>query len=208
MATIETKSRLIFEDDLLVLGEDVNAEVIDGELVIMPAAKPDHGLYGSRVNTFFTVYLSIHPVGRAFSDQTAYITKLGPRGSIKDSLVPDVSYVSFERLPADTPLDVMLRIAPDIAIEIISDSEKPDDIFSKTQRYLAFGVRQVWLLFHVDHKIRVCTPDQPLGTVYGMDDILTAGDVLPGFAVPVRAIYDLHDNALLAETIRTLMEPT
>jgi Uma2 family endonuclease len=57
------------------------------------------------------------------------------------SLVPDVAYYSFERLPRDLDDDARERprIAPDIAVEIISRSDRESSLAKKVELYLRHG---------------------------------------------------------------------
>jgi Uma2 family endonuclease len=61
------------------------------------------------------------------------------------SLVPDVSYVSFERLPLDLPDDARERprLAPDIAVEILSPRDSRRRLAEKIALYLRHGSRVV-----------------------------------------------------------------
>jgi Uma2 family endonuclease len=61
------------------------------------------------------------------------------------SLVPDVSYFSFERLPWDLPDDARERprIAPDVAVEIHSPGDRRRTTREKIGLYLAHGSRAV-----------------------------------------------------------------
>jgi Uma2 family endonuclease len=65
-------------------------------------------------------------------------------GAPSSSLVPDVAYVSFDRIPkypreaAEQP-----TIAPDIAVEILSPDDRPRDVQEKIALYLAYGTLQV-----------------------------------------------------------------
>lgn len=204
---VVVKTKPIFEEDLLALGEDVNAEVVDGELIIMSPTKVDHGEYAVAISTLIKIFLGSRKIGRVLGDQVTYITQENPDGSIRGSPVPDVSYISHQRMPADSPRNVLSRIAPEIAIEIISPSESKRNIFSKVREYLDFGVQQVWLVFHTDQQIQVCTPDNPLGKTYGINDTLPGGDALPGFSVPVKAILDLEDTDFYHQTTQALMNP-
>jgi Uma2 family endonuclease len=61
------------------------------------------------------------------------------------SLVPDVAYVSFERLPIDLPDDARERprLAPDIAVEILSPGDSRRTLAKKIALYLEHGSRVV-----------------------------------------------------------------
>jgi Uma2 family endonuclease len=64
---------------------------------------------------------------------------------LPSSLVPDVAYVSFERLPRDLPSDARERprIAPDIATEIVSPTDSKRTLEEKIDLYLRHGSRVV-----------------------------------------------------------------
>jgi len=136
---------------------------------------------------------------------TTYKLKVDEEGSIRGARVPDASFVSFERLPADAPLDVMLALAPDLAVAIISESEAYTDVLDKTNEYLDCGVSQVWLVIPRRREVRVFTAEDRAGTILTERDTLTGGDLLPGFDVPVKAIFDHANAALHVEALRRLM---
>ena len=54
-------------------------------------------------------------------------------------------------------------------------------------------------------EVRVFSPGNRAGAIFGMDDTLPGSDLLPGFAVPVRAIFEDSNAALHIEVIRQLM---
>ena len=78
--------------------------------------------------------------------------------------------------------------APDLAIEIASPSDKPDDLARKAQQYLAAGARAVWVLY----------PEARLAYLYRRGERIEVRDdsqsldnpeLLPGFGVPLSAIF-------------------
>lgn len=63
------------------------------------------------------------------------------------SLLPDVSYMSFERLPRSMDDQFQRpRIAPDIAIEILSPDDRPSRVERKVETYLEYGATLVLVL--------------------------------------------------------------
>ena len=201
---VQTKG--ITEEEYLALGSDVNAEVINGELVIMSPNEAQHGQYSGTIYSFVRAFVTSRKLGWAFNDGTTYILRENPDHSLKDSKVPDVSYVSYDRLPADASLKQLLRLAPNLAVEVISPPEKARDVVAKTEFYLEHEVDQVWLVFPDEQEIRVCILDHPLGKSFGIDDTLIVGDILPGFSVPMRAIFDEQDQHLFVETLQALLK--
>ena len=60
----------------------------------------------------------------------------------------------------------------------------------KADLYLRNGTQLVWLVFPDDERVEVHSADGSV-TRLGIDDTLTGGDVLPGFAMPLRRLFDL-----------------
>src|SRR5579864_4467968 len=78
---------------------------------------------------------------------TEWRFQVQPPGEIRRSLVPDVAYISYERMPleelerAGAPL-----IAPDVVVEIHSPGDHQNDIDEKVRVYLAAGTIAVFLV--------------------------------------------------------------
>lgn len=102
---------------------------------------------------------------------------------------PDLSFVRFGRFPNEKIPKGRMRLAPDLALEVISPSDKADDVQTKLIEYLRAGVRLVWFAYTPTKTIWAYRPD---GTarVYFETDTLTGEDVLPGFAVPVAELFE------------------
>jgi len=155
-------------------------ELIAGELVEkMPSAQP------SALALIIAFYLMqlIRPQGLGYvtGSDGGYLM---PDGSI---LIPDVGFISKARLPV-LPERGEAPIAPDLAVEVMSPTDRKRDLRSKAVRYLANGVRLVWLVFPAERVIEVYPID---GDVIALTDAdtLTGGDVLPDFSVPVSAVF-------------------
>jgi Uma2 family endonuclease len=106
----------------------------------------------------------------------------------ESDVVPDAAFVRVERLPSDAEIEKRVEIAPDIAVEVASPTDRIGDVSRKVMRYLAAGSRYVWL---VDPASRTVTVYEPGGQarVLGLNDELTGGDVIPGFRIPVASIF-------------------
>jgi len=78
--------------------------------------------------------------------------------------------------------------APDLAIEVLSPDDRPGYVREKVAEWLEAGARAVWV---VDPRIRTVTVHQPRRKPkrLGEDDTLRGGAVLPGFELPVAAIF-------------------
>lgn len=195
----------ITEADLLALG-DVRAEVIDGEMVIdMTPNKMDHTLYGLQMGTYLNIFVRLRNLGWVGGDMTAFKLDENTEAGIKGALVPDVYFISYARLPPDADIAILPTFAPDLAVEIISESETHTNVLRKVGEYLSHGTSQVWHVIPSLRQVHVFGPANRAGVILGDADTLTGGEMLPGLAIPVRALFDLADAALHAETLRSLM---
>ena len=102
--------------------------------------------------------------------------------------VPDVAFVSWDRLPDRRRPEGFLPIAPDLAAEVVSPHNRADDINEKVHDYLEAGTRLVWVLWPRRRMITVYELDKDLREL-GPDDFLDGGDVLPGFRVRVAKLF-------------------
>ena len=101
---------------------------------------------------------------------------------------PDVAFVAAERLPPPEEREGTLRLAPDLAVEVVSPWDRMPEVRAKVQEYLAARTRLVWV---VEPRRRTITVHAADGTVreLGEGDVLDGGDVLPGFRLPVADIF-------------------
>jgi Uma2 family endonuclease len=103
------------------------------------------------------------------------------------AVAPDVVWVSAARLPLLLAADGKLHGAPDLAIEILSPGEATErrDRQTKLDDYWQYGVGEHWI---VDWRRRVVQDMLALGQTLQADDRI-ASPLLPGLAVPVKALF-------------------
>ena len=77
---------------------------------------------------------------------------------------------------------------PDLAVKIKSPTDTITEMRETAAYYVANGSRLVWLVYPNYRLVEVYRPEADV-EILGEDDTLTGGDVLPGFALPVRAIF-------------------
>ena len=95
--------------------------------------------------------------------------------------IPDVAFISWDRLPGRRrPL--VPPVAPDLAVEVLSEGNTESEMERKRRDYFGAGVRLVWIADPVARTVRVFTgPDAE--TTLTRADTLDGGDVLPGFTL-------------------------
>jgi len=111
-----------------------------------------------------------------------------PPGEISRTLVPDVAYLSYDRMPFDEQDATEIpRIAPDVVVEVRSPGDRQEDIDEKIRVYLAAGTTVIFL---VDPDEKTVTMRDARGArVVGYDGIVEH-PALPGFTLPARRLFD------------------
>lgn len=140
-------------------------ELVDGELISSPSATLAHALTRDRIVVAFYGYLAAKPVGRAAAEIDCRLSEAIVRRS-------DVAFF-FTPPVRPVPMDVVpIPFAPDIAIEILSPSERAVEVNRKVLDYLAAGSREVWLFdrdnaeafVHTEEGVRLVRGNQVLET--------------------------------------------
>jgi Uma2 family endonuclease len=103
--------------------------------------------------------------------------------------IPDVAFASWDRLPGrQMPRVPIPDLAPDLAVEVLSEGNTAAEMARKRSEYFAAGVRLVWM---IDPRTRTATvftgPEQ--STALDESQTLDGGTVLPGFLLPLRELF-------------------
>ena len=83
---------------------------------------------------------------------------------------------------------VIIELAPDFAVEVISPSETAEEVQEKVRDYLAAGTALVVLAYPRTRLLVAHAPDGSART-YREDETFTAPTVLPGFSCHVAELF-------------------
>ena len=155
-------------------------EYIKGELVPMAAAAIVHGEIGSNVHFLLASHVRKNQLGRLYIAETTF--QLGDR-----VVKPDIAFVSTERLSEDKLKG--FSVAPDLAIEIVSPTDKHYDVTEKALAYLKAGTRLVWVIEPVTKTVMVYRSETDF-TLFTYEDTLTGEDVVEGFTCPIAQLFE------------------
>jgi Uma2 family endonuclease len=183
--TVATSRHLSLQEFLALPETEPASEYACGEVFQKPMPTNAHAILQPYIWMLIYQFLARTRLGRV---RTEWRCIFGPPRR-KRPYIPDVVYVSFERLPPVDAIDQpYLRVAPDLAVEILSPDESARRFASKLRFYLLHGVRLVWVVDPLAQTITVYTPGDAEERVLTVEDMLDGGAVLPGFRVPVAEI--------------------
>lgn len=117
-------------------------EVLDGETLPAVSPRDIHGRLAIRIGAQLDAWAG--DTGAVGTEIRHYFPR--PEGTWS-SLLPDVGYTSFARVPNSLDdASQRPRVAPDLAIEILSGDDRPARTARKVATYLEFGARVVVVL--------------------------------------------------------------
>lgn len=184
MATALDTALLTAEDYLRQWNDDAT-ELVRGRIVEMSRPHTAHGYFMMRVAFLIQQYLMTNDIGRVGGGDAGVVTERNPdtvRG-------PDVAFYSYDRIPRGSLPDGYWPAAPELVVEIRSPDDRWKDIVRKAGEYLAAGVLTVAFADPQTQRVHLFSADQET-TVLKPDDEFTFPDILPGFAVPVKKLFE------------------
>lgn len=108
--------------------------------------------------------------------------------------IPDVAFVSKARLPGGKfPRKPIPDLAPDLAVEIISESNTAKEMAIKLNEYFAAGTKLVWYVDTRTRTVEVYESPKKRKTLR-QTQTLTGGRVLPGFSVKLSELFGVLDE--------------
>lgn len=166
-------------------------ELVEGEIIEMSKPSGLHGQITMRLGAMIFNYAEGNRLGIVTAADTGFILERNPEvGDTVRGL--DIGYLSSANAPAVLP-DQLVDVAPDLAVEVVSPSNKVTDTHLKIRQLLAAGTALVWIVYPETRTVEVHTQSGAV-TLEG-DDMLGGGDVLPGFELPVREIFPLPETS-------------
>ncbi len=181
-----SNQRLTLEEFLALPEGDIKYEFVNGEAV--PKYKNDEMspkfFHGSTTGALFiTLSAWAEQKGRVVIEWAVKLTR-----NHQDWLpIPDLTYISYNRLAANWLQDEACPVAPELVIEIISPGQTFGEMTEKATDYLKAGVSRVWV---VDTKARTITVFAPASfpITYRNQQVVT-DDLLPELEITPNAIF-------------------
>ncbi|HUQ68335.1 MAG TPA: Uma2 family endonuclease [Planctomycetaceae bacterium] len=162
------------------------AELVDGVLV-----RKAMGSYESVIAVIIATHLQnfVQPRKLGWVLGESGMLRLWP-GRVR---IPDACFIARTQTP-DGKFPRHERIAslfPDLAVEVLSDSNTREEMDEKLRDYFQSGTRLVWYVDPLTKTATVYTAvDQP--TSVPADGVLSGDPVLPGLAIRLADVFDVE----------------
>jgi Uma2 family endonuclease len=104
---------------------------------------------------------------------------------------PDISFVSNARMGSDHIPREFIPGTPDLAVEVLSPSDRPSEIAERIADYFGAGARLVWVVDPDRLCVVVHHPDGGTAEL-GMGEVLDGEDVVPGFRCDLAEVFGIR----------------
>lgn len=183
--TTETATKLTYEDYLLVSEDGRRHEIIDGEHFVSPGPNSRHQIVAMNIIFALASFVRPRKLGRVLAPRYDVVL------SDVDVVEPDAIFISNARMHLMTKAN--LRGAPDLAVEVLSESNRRNDEILKKKRYELFGVAEYWI---ADPELDSVKIYRRAGDAFAPAEIVsteTGGTIttplLPGFELPIADVF-------------------
>ena len=179
----EAQRRRKFYEDM----DDRKMEFIDGEVVLHSPARNQHLVAKKNLVHLLDIYVNARGLGAVRDEKCLCVF---PRNDYE----PDIVFFGAGKAAALRP-KTMKFPAPDLAVEILSDSTASRDRGVKFEDYAAHGVAEYWII-DADSE----TVEQYLARGDSFELAMKSktgfieSPVVAGFRIPIRAIFDEAEN--------------
>ncbi|MEA5623700.1 Uma2 family endonuclease [Nostoc sp. UHCC 0251] len=180
---LQAKNQLTLQEFLnLSPGEgDVTYELVDGQAIPKMSPKFFHAKL-TRV-LLNLIEQSCEAKGEVCPEWAVALTRRG-----RDWMpIPDILYISNERLPANWDEDEACPVPPDLVIEIISPGQTFGQMAAKAKDYLDAKVLRVWVVDSKARSITVFYPDAAPQTYMGEE--LLKDSLFKGLEFTVEQVF-------------------
>jgi Uma2 family endonuclease len=178
-----TVDRVTTAEQLFERSDLGRCELVRGELIMMSPAGEEHGWLAMNVAGPLALFVKQNGLGRVYIGDTGFQIARDP-----DTVrAPDVAFVRAERA-GERPGEKFFPGPPDLAVEILSPSDRAGEVLAKVHDWLDAGCRAVWL---VDPRTRTVTIYRSRSriNVLAVGDQISGEDVVEGFTLPVAEIF-------------------
>lgn len=185
--TTQTEATITWEDLDRMPPDGLRHEIIRGEHVVNAAPNLFHQDVSRNLEVILTLFVKRGKLGKVYDSP---VNVLFPDGTMVD---PDVVFVSQER--RSILKSKRIEGAPDLIVEVISESTRQYDEVDKRALYEEFGVAEYWIIDLIPRSVKVYRRDasgafgHPLLVTAAEDKTLTT-PLLPGLTIDLAEVFE------------------
>jgi len=185
-----------FERYIEYAHEDINCELLDGVLTIHSPASLEHELIFKFLLTLLDLYIQEKKLGLVVGSR--FTMKL----SSKWAPEPDIMYIAASDIK-DKLKETYLDGPATVIFEILSQSTREDDLNKKLPKYLASGVKEVWIIDPLEKHLTIYWKEANSNTYKEIEWAISK--FIPGFRIKVDWLWKTKSISVI-EKFREMKE--
>lgn len=181
----KAQNKIYTYEDYLTFPEDSwGVQIIEGELVVSPSPKTIHQAVLMNLSLAISAFVRNKKCGEVF---------FAPFDVILDNhniVQPDILYISNEN--KDVLTEDNVKGAPDLIVEVLSQSTRQFDLLGKKDVYQKFGIKEYWIIDPENKSVAVYFLEKGQYAIYNQEEKegIISSKILNGFKVSLKEIFN------------------
>ncbi|HWE37533.1 MAG TPA: Uma2 family endonuclease [Isosphaeraceae bacterium] len=161
-------------------------EVVDGQYVEMMPMGAYSGEIASILSHFLGPFAMQHGLGKVVVEVLFLIDPARNR-----QRRPDLAFVSARRWPSRRPApdDAAWEVVPDLCVEVVSPTDRAEELLGKVREYFEAGAEAVWVVYPKERVVHILEGFDRI-RVLRRADTIDGGALLPGFRLPLSSLFE------------------
>lgn len=172
-------------EELLVMEDGHRYELIGGRLVERNMGAEASGVAANAIRIVGN-HVRAKKLGKVLATDCGYQMFEDEPKKVR---FPDGSFIARGRLADERTPKGHMRIAPDLAMEVVSTHDTAEEVEAKRIDFLRAGVRLVWVIYPETRTVHVFRQDGSSQILTEADE-LKGEDVLPDFVCRVSELFE------------------
>lgn len=181
----QTQNKLITADELFMMPNTKRGcELVRGRIIKYMPTVITHGIVATQIGQALSNFVKANKLGIVLAAETGFYIFQSP-----DTVrAPDASFVGNEKLAKHGITEKFFPDAPDLAVEVVSPSDRKKDIEEKIKDYLSAGVQIVWIVYPQNRIVAVYRQNNIVSILRDNDE-LDGESVLPDFRLSLTELF-------------------
>ncbi len=164
----------------ILLDPEKSYEIVNGEPEEKEMPGVRHSGVCTRLSRKLGAFVEVNALGEVYQEASFQIGE--------NERIPDLAFISADRIPLDGEPETKWPMVPDLAVEIVSPNDFYEKVHAKAMEYLAAGVKQVWIVSPENRTITIYRSATNI-MAFPEDSELTSEDLFPGFRCRLSEIF-------------------
>lgn len=177
---------MLSENEVKTILSDKEFEIVDGKPKKRNFGEPSRGRIQASLGAEIYGFVEKSNLGEVYSSTHFAIGK--------DFYAPSIAFVAFDNFPESGEPQGFWNIAPDLAVEIVLQTDDSKDVLKKIGDYFAAGVKRVWIVEPNRKTISVYTSPTQVQILTENDELICE-EILPNFRLKLTEIFHAPKKA-------------